>query len=189
MENIHLIASYNILVKPRSRLLCFPVFPLGFVRCAGMSPVLAIRQSDAEDLHHRIICKFFFSKETESKILTSLTRSITCVVSAAIGMTIAGCTTLLRLGLRIRRLWWDDALALGGLAFLLVTAIAGKLYYSLNGTRSRFLCLKKLKILSFFFRIEESETPQGSRVALYYIFSVTFDLTIWYVYSIHLKCW
>ncbi|KAF9027336.1 hypothetical protein BDZ89DRAFT_1113478, partial [Hymenopellis radicata] len=79
-------------------------------------------------------------------------------VSAAVGMTIAAITTLVRVALRFRRFWWDDGLALAALALLAVTAATGGLYYNLR---------------------DGSAIPQGSRVALYYIFAVTFDMTIW----------
>ncbi len=55
------------------------------------------------------------------------------VVSASVGMTIAAITTLLRVALRFRRFWWDDGLALGALALLIVTAATGGLYYNLRG--------------------------------------------------------
>ncbi|KAF8909577.1 hypothetical protein CPB85DRAFT_1253589 [Mucidula mucida] len=54
-------------------------------------------------------------------------------VSASVGMTIAAITTLLRVALRFRRFWWDDGLALGALALLIVTAATGGLYYNLRG--------------------------------------------------------
>lgn len=55
------------------------------------------------------------------------------VVAGAVGMSIAAFTTVLRLALRARKLWWDDALAFAGLVFLLTTGVAGKIYYSING--------------------------------------------------------
>jgi hypothetical protein len=55
-------------------------------------------------------------------------------VAGIVGITIAVLTTILRLGLRVRTLWWDDALAFAGLMFLVITGITGKLYYSIHGT-------------------------------------------------------
>ncbi|KAF5385569.1 hypothetical protein D9757_006737 [Collybiopsis confluens] len=72
------------------------------------------------------------------------------ILSAYVGMTFAALTTVFRLTLRLRYFGWDDALA--GLAFisLIITAI-----------------------------VASSPILQSSRVALYYIFSITFDTTVW----------
>lgn len=94
-------------------------------------------QSDSETLHHKVL------------------------VSGTVGISIAAFVTILRLTIRLRshaRLLWDDAFALAALLILIITAVAGKLYYSINAT---------------------SKIPQASRVALYYIFAVTFDVTVW----------
>ncbi|KAF9265929.1 hypothetical protein L218DRAFT_956899 [Marasmius fiardii PR-910] len=91
----------------------------------------------------------FPSPEIQHKIL----------LSAYVGMTLAGATTIVRLALRFRRLGWDDAFACLALLSLIMTAVAGKIYYSITNA---------------------STMPQRSRVALYYIFAVTFDTTIWF---------
>ncbi|KAF8057035.1 hypothetical protein FPV67DRAFT_1529927 [Lyophyllum atratum] len=86
---------------------------------------------------------------------------ICTAVSGTIGLSIAGALTIVRLTIRLltrARLLWDDAFALLALLILIITAASGKLYYSIDAT---------------------STIPQASRVALYYIFAVTFDLTIW----------
>jgi len=80
------------------------------------------------------------------------------LLSAYAGMSFAGSTTVLRLVLRIRNLRGDDALAALALISLIITAVVGKTYYAIN---------------------DSSTIPQSSRVALYYIFAVTFDITIW----------
>ncbi|KAG6915642.1 hypothetical protein DXG01_010643, partial [Tephrocybe rancida] len=59
---------------------------------------------------------------------------------------------------RRARLSWDDAFALLAMLLLVVTGVAGKIYYSLNG---------------------ESAIPQQSRVALYYLTAILFNLVIW----------
>ncbi|KAF8062504.1 hypothetical protein FPV67DRAFT_1508819 [Lyophyllum atratum] len=83
------------------------------------------------------------------------------LVSGTIGLSITGALTIVRLTIRLltrARLLWDDAFALLALLILIITAASGKLYYSIDAT---------------------STIPQASRVALYCIFAVTFDLTIW----------
>ncbi|KIY66436.1 hypothetical protein CYLTODRAFT_455350 [Cylindrobasidium torrendii FP15055 ss-10] len=97
-----------------------------------------------------------FSRATSSAVDDEMHRKI--FVSAAVGMTIAACTTVARVVARFRRFGLDDALAVAGLASLIITAVAGALYYKID---------------------EHSTVPQTSRVALYYIFAVTFDVTIW----------
>ncbi|KAJ3886788.1 hypothetical protein GG344DRAFT_81365 [Lentinula edodes] len=80
------------------------------------------------------------------------------LLSAYVGMSLAGSTTVIRLALRVRKLWWDDVLAFLALISLIITAVAGKTYYGIT---------------------DASTIPQHSRVALYYIFAVTFDTTVW----------
>ncbi|KIK65867.1 hypothetical protein GYMLUDRAFT_55790 [Collybiopsis luxurians FD-317 M1] len=73
-------------------------------------------------------------------------------------MTFAGITTVLRLVLRVRYFGWDDAFAVIALISLIITAVTGKMYFALDPS---------------------STMSQSSRVALYYIFAVTFDTTVW----------
>ncbi|KAF5385598.1 hypothetical protein D9757_006761 [Collybiopsis confluens] len=80
------------------------------------------------------------------------------LLSAYVGMTLSGTTTVLRLALRMRYFGWDDALAGLALLSLIITAIVGKLYFDIDASSTR---------------------PQSSRVTLYYIFAVTFDTTVW----------
>ncbi|KAJ3803726.1 hypothetical protein F5876DRAFT_71220 [Lentinula aff. lateritia] len=55
------------------------------------------------------------------------------LLSAYVGMSLAGSTTVIRLALRVRNLWWDDVLALLALISLIITAVAGKTYYGITG--------------------------------------------------------
>ncbi|KIK65866.1 hypothetical protein GYMLUDRAFT_38358 [Collybiopsis luxurians FD-317 M1] len=80
------------------------------------------------------------------------------LLSAYVGMTFAAVTTILRLTLRIRYFGWDDAFAGMALISLIITAVAGKMYFGIDAS---------------------STMPQSSRVALYYIFTITFDTTVW----------
>ncbi|KAF9065462.1 hypothetical protein BDP27DRAFT_1424780 [Rhodocollybia butyracea] len=73
-------------------------------------------------------------------------------------MTFAASTTVLRVTLRIRNFSGDDALAILALISLIITAVTGKMYYAID---------------------DFSTMPQSSRVALYYISTVTFNTTVW----------
>ncbi|KAG6914026.1 hypothetical protein DXG01_002857 [Tephrocybe rancida] len=92
---------------------------------------------------------------------------MTYEVAGSVGFSIAVLITLLRLAVRLwrrTRLSLDDAFALLAMLLLVVTGVAGKIYYSLN---------EIVKIPG------ESTTPQQSRVALFYLTAVIFNLVIW----------
>ncbi|KIK65843.1 hypothetical protein GYMLUDRAFT_55777 [Collybiopsis luxurians FD-317 M1] len=79
-------------------------------------------------------------------------------LSGYIGMTFAIATTVLRIALRISYFGWDDAFAGVALLSLILTVVAGKIYFGIGAS---------------------STIPQSSRVALYYILAVNFDITVW----------
>ncbi|KIK65847.1 hypothetical protein GYMLUDRAFT_93692 [Collybiopsis luxurians FD-317 M1] len=79
-------------------------------------------------------------------------------VSGYVGMTFAAFTTILRLTLRIRYFGWDDVFAGLALVSLALAAAAGKTFFGLDAS---------------------STMPQSSRVALYYVIEVNFDIAIW----------
>lgn len=54
-------------------------------------------------------------------------------------MSLAGSTTVIRLALRVRNLWWDDVLAVLALMSLIITAVAGKTYYGITGQCLNFI--------------------------------------------------
>ncbi|KAF8063195.1 hypothetical protein FPV67DRAFT_232309 [Lyophyllum atratum] len=84
-----------------------------------------------------------------------------CIVSGSVGLSVAAFLTVLRLAIRLwrrARLAWDDAFAIMAMLLLVLTGVVGKLYYSLSGS---------------------SSIPQHSRVTLFYLSAVTFDLVIW----------
>ncbi|KAF5385595.1 hypothetical protein D9757_006756 [Collybiopsis confluens] len=96
------------------------------------------------------------SSPSSESALVQLDHQIT--LSSNVGITIAAATTILRLTLRVRYFGWDDVLAALALVSVIITVIDGKLYFDINPLSTR---------------------SQSSRVALYYVFAVTFDTTIW----------